>query len=92
MGEQKIIKKDTIFVLTSGVYDEYHISGLFKALMDIDLEKVTASYKEDDPKPSGRANDLDEWIVNKKIAERIDAVELHTGDFDFSLECRDLPD
>lgn len=87
----KNIKKDTLFLLTSGVYEEYAVWGLFKALMDIDLEKVTATCKKDDPDNADTIR-FGEWIVNKKIAERVDAIELHTGDYDFSLECRGLPD
>jgi hypothetical protein len=84
----KIIKKDTIFIITYGSYSDYGVVAVCKALYDINVKDLEVEYKF-------KHKELDHykvvnWMVNvKKCAEEIVHNELYLGDYgDINIEKR----
>ena len=83
----RIIRKDTLFLMTSGDYSSYSIHGLCRAMQDIDLAVLEQEYLECHPELN-RPFLADEYrfmkwvIVDKQLAEELEYQELALDRYD----------
>lgn len=83
----KIVKKGQIMVLTSGDYSDYGINAIFKALEDFDLDAEVQEYYKQETEVQFDRNrrktgiDFPAWLVKWRVAEEVDFLEIHTGDY-----------
>jgi hypothetical protein len=89
----KMIKKGSLFIITSGEYSDYELVTICKALCDIDVQGAKAEYLQAYPEQGEdykfRYGKFVTWLINeKRIAKELDYFEWHTDDYgivDFSV-------
>lgn len=89
----KIIKKGQMFITSSGVYSDYGVTGVFKALTNINIEGFKNEYLEKYPDQKKEYEFDDDKFINwltiiKKSAKEVPTIEWHLDDYsspDFSL-------
>ena len=77
-----IIKAGQIFVLTSGEWSDYRLDGVFRALKDIDPEKLCApaiypSLYEEQQHREPNMDELAAKLVREGFAEELTFTEWH---------------
>lgn len=82
----KIIKKDTLFIVTSGVYSNYEVVTLCKARQDIDMDSLRTEYLKMYPEEAKEylfeEFKFTKWLlVDVNIAEELTYAELHLTDY-----------
>jgi hypothetical protein len=82
---QTVIPSGSLFTMTTGVYSDYTVHGVFKALKDINIEELKSKWAYDHPEELNSYN-FKEFkffgsLFKDKYFECVDSVELHLGDY-----------
>ena len=75
-----LIKKDTVIAITCGVYSDYEMLTICKALQNFDIAELSEEYKKDNGSKSF-FNFVKWLIVDKRMCDEFDYLELHIGDY-----------
>jgi hypothetical protein len=80
-----IIPSGSFLTITVGAYSSYRIRGVFRAVQEIDADKLRNEWFSADPKPRNTWDDDSDaflgWIARKNLLEPIDSYEWHLGDY-----------
>lgn len=95
---ERIIKKRKVFVVTRGIYSDYELYLVCRALVDIDIDGLKEEYFQEYPKQKEEYEFSFErfvaWlIINKKVCEELDYYEWHVGSYskaNFSLDFHEI--
>lgn len=86
MSELNKIQKGTLFAVSTGCYSDYAISGIFRALDDLDPATLRDEYLRKYPVQSKQyAFESDKflaWLIRRKLIEDFNGVmEWHLSDY-----------
>ena len=98
-----IIYKDKVFILTDGVYSDYGVCAVLKAIKDFDVDELLKKYTQyiQDVNKGKLIKDYSatgvyrftHWLVNiEKSVTELDYVEMHTGAYKWNITVTDKDD
>jgi hypothetical protein len=80
-----VIPFGSFLTITTGAYSGYCVRGVFRAVQDIDADKLRDEWLSIDPKPKKIMEDDTDvflgWVARKGLLEPIDSYEWHLGDY-----------
>lgn len=88
IGEKQVkratpIAAGSLFVITTGEYSDYTISGVFRALKEIDTEQLLAEWFETNPKQKGlgyfHESEFLAHLTRLGLFETVESREFHFG-------------
>jgi len=90
-----MIKKGTMFIISSGEYEDYKVMTICRAKADIDPKALYAEYIQVDQQSaedtiSGFGAFAKWMIVDKRLCEELDYTELYLGSIR-SFELEEIP-
>ncbi len=89
------IRKDSLFLVTLGEYDDYRVWGVYKANMDIDITALHSEYMtlypEEGEEHRFNSEQFLEWLeYTKEACRELEYVEFYLGSYSTaSFEIRD---
>ena len=84
------IKKDDIFLITAGVYSDYTVYGLYRALADFETRVMVGRWLDtlDEPARNFQFLAFVHWLVDQGMLENVEMGEWHLGDYKIGDEDR----
>lgn len=83
------IPKNALFTISTGIYSEYYVLGIFRAIETIELnsirEKYFAAYPRQNEAYNLNAHLFIAWLIRNNIIEPVDCFELHLSDQEENL-------
>lgn len=79
------IPKDTLFTITSGVYSDYEVHGVFRAVKSLNTAMLRIDYLCAHPEQRGvgfRERDFLGWLARQNLIEPVESMEWFLGDRD----------
>lgn len=77
------IPAGAIFTVTCGEYSDYSVEGVFRAVAEINTEKMVSEYLLEHPEQSGlyvfKEKMFIGWLARKGVIEAIDSYEWYLG-------------
>lgn len=74
-----------VFTVTTGVYSDYFVRGVFRAKAEIDTSALMAEWLCDHPKQTQAYSFSEDeflgWVCRKGLIEPIDSFEWHLSDY-----------
>ena len=82
------IPKGAAFTVTSGIYSDYFVQGVFRALVEIDAEALRDQWIKDHPEQAAdyRFREGDFLASISSMMEPIECWELHLGNYSRASE------
>ena len=89
---ETIIPAGAYFTVSTGVYSDYYVSGIFRALKDIDANVLRSQWLKDHP-DNVAGYRFDEiaflaWVVREGLLEPVPSFEWHLCDYSRASEMR----
>lgn len=79
------IPAGSLFTITSGEYSDYHVRGVFRAIVDIDADALrrdwVAAHPDQNDDYHFREDQFLGWIARMGLLECVDAYEWHLGSY-----------
>lgn len=73
----------TVFIATHGVYDDYCVQGVFKAIEDLSKDEISREYLLEYPEQKEEYQFSEygflKWLVSKELVEELSICEMNTG-------------
>lgn len=91
-SEVRPIPKGMLFTVTAGVYSDYGVMGVFRAVADIDVAALVNEYLSEMPRQRKRhqfnEREFLAWLYRRGVLEAVQCMELHLGDYSAPEEIR----